>query len=176
MKYLFETQRLRYRPFTSSDFGNILELDSDPEVMKYINGGKPTTTAEVEATLKRVSARYLEFPGMGSYITELKSTGDFIGWHSLKPLPGTNEIEVGYRLLKRHWGKGYATEGARFFVQRGLKELNLPRVVAITAIENTASQSVLTKSGFSYINDRDFVYPNETPIRIKWFEAVDKRV
>ena len=171
MKYLFETARLGFRKFELTDFDNILALDSDPEVMRYLSDGKPSTPEHVTATLKRVINRYDEFPDMGAYITEVKSTGEFIGWHSLKPLPGTNEIEIGYRLIKKAWGYGYATEGAKFFVQRGFQDLKLAKIVGITHPGNNNSKHVLQKAGLIYVGERPHTFPGEETMTVSWFEA-----
>lgn len=171
MKSLFETPRLRIRTFVESDFEILFELDSDPEVMKYISGGRPMTSDEVRATLQRIIAKYTEWKVYGVWAAEKKDSNEFIGWFSLKPLPGTSEIEIGYRLLKSHWGQGFATEGAKVLLDYGLGVLGLKKVVAITNIENDPSKKVLQKIGLKLIDDRKYQSsPSSPEQRVTWFE------
>jgi RimJ/RimL family protein N-acetyltransferase len=156
---IIETPRLALRRFTRSDVDLLHALDSDPDVMKFISGGLPGTREQSQAAIERILGYYDRFPVLGLWAAELKESGQFIGWFSLKPLPGTEEIEIGYRLFKRHWGRGYATEGARRMVQRGFAEANLRRVVGITHPDNKASQHVLEKAGLRYERRMDFTSP-----------------
>ncbi len=80
-------------------------------------------------------------------------TGEFIGWFCLKHLDDTNEIEIGYRLLKEYWGKGYATEMSDKIIEYGFEIMKLNVIVGITQPGNMASQKVLKKVGLLYIKD-----------------------
>ncbi len=111
-KYILETDRMALRQFESSDFDFLFDLNSEPLVMTYINGGKPSTKAEVQRNLELTINFYSQSEHLGLWVAEDKVTREFLGWFSLKPLRGTPEIEIGYRLKKKHWGKGLATEGA----------------------------------------------------------------
>jgi RimJ/RimL family protein N-acetyltransferase len=122
MKTIVETERLRIREMRIEDYDNLYALDSDPEVMKFISNGKPMEAAAVRSVLERILARYEEWKVYGVWAAELKSSGEFVGWFALKPLPGTSEIEIGYRVLKKNWGEGYATEGAKELLRYGIKE------------------------------------------------------
>jgi RimJ/RimL family protein N-acetyltransferase len=175
MKSMFETQRLRIREMQITDFNHLFALDTDPEVMKYISDGKPDSEEQVRATIKRVIARYEDWKVYGAWAAEIKETGEFIGWFSLKPLPGTLEIEVGYRLLKKHWGKGYATEGATKMIEYGFQTLSLQKIVAITHPGNEASQKVLEKVGLRKTGEVDYQStPDASQIRVVWFEISPK--
>lgn len=106
------------------------------------------TEESVRQVLSRIIARYEEWKVYGIWAAFLKENDEFIGWFALKPLPKTGEIEVGYRLLPQHWGKGYATEGTSALLKHGFDDLSLECVVAIAQLENKASRRVLEKAGF----------------------------
>ncbi|MDQ6916591.1 MAG: GNAT family N-acetyltransferase [Pseudomonadota bacterium] len=146
-RVLLRTPRLTMREFTPVDFGDMLRLDSDPRVLKYINGGKPMSRADVEAAVKRVTGYYGLYPGLGVWRASRRDNGAFVGWYCLKYCPPTTEVEVGYRLLFEAWGKGYATEGARALVDYGFDRLGVTRIIGVTHPDNKASQHVLEKSG-----------------------------
>ena len=131
-----QTLRISLREFTQDDFDDLLRLDSDPRVMKYLNGGKPMTKNEVEAAL-----------GLGVWHATRRDTGAFIGWYCLKYCPPTCDVEVGYRLLHNAWGQGFATEGATELLRYGFDDLGLDTIIGVTHPGNRASQRVLVKSG-----------------------------
>ncbi len=141
------TERIALREFTGGDMRDLVLLDSDPRVLKYINGGKPMSRAEVEGAVKRVTGYYALYPGLGVWRASRRDNGAFIGWYCLKYCPPTTEVEVGYRLLFKAWGKGFATEGARALVDYGFNRLGVTRIIAVTHPANKASQHVLRKSG-----------------------------
>jgi len=105
-----KTERLLIRNFELSDAQNIFELDTDPDVMRFIGGKMPESIEDSIATLKRQFIYYEKHPGLGVFACELNETNDFIGWGALKYLDKSEKIEVGYRLKKKFWGYGYATE------------------------------------------------------------------
>ena len=146
----FKTARIALRRFVPSDAGDLLRLDSDPRVMRYINGGKPSTPAEIAVAMKRIPRIYAMYPGLGTWRAERRDTGAYIGWFTFKYVPKTPEIEVGYRLLHDAWGQGFATEGATALVHYGFDTLGLYRIIGLTHKDNVASQRVLTKAGLTY--------------------------
>ena len=115
--------------------------------MRYINGGKPTTRAQVAARIKLIPRVYRLYPGFGTWRAARRDTGAYIGWFTLKYIPGTVVVEVGYRLLRDAWSLGFATEGATELVRYGFDDLGLHRIVGITHRDNVASQRVLLKAG-----------------------------
>jgi RimJ/RimL family protein N-acetyltransferase len=115
--------------------------------MKYIGNGRTTKPADVASVLRRVAQVYQLYPGLGTWRAARRDTGAYIGWFTLKYIPGTVEVEVGYRLLHEAWGRGFATEGATALVQYGFDDLGLDRIIGITHKDNLASQRVLTKAG-----------------------------
>jgi RimJ/RimL family protein N-acetyltransferase len=103
---LLETSRLILREFDESDVDNLYALDSDPGVMRFINGGRPTPREEIEA---EVLPEILRSGGKWAAIE--RAASGFVGWFSLKAVPDRpDERELGYRLRTSAWGKGYATE------------------------------------------------------------------
>ena len=144
-----QTLRLDLREFTHDDFDDLMRLDSDPRVMKYINGGKPATQKEVEAALARVTRYYRSWYGLGVWHAVRRDTGAFIGWYCLKYCPPTCDVEVGYRLMQRAWGQGFATEGATELVRYGFDDLGLQKIIGVTHPGNRASQRVLMKAGLA---------------------------
>ena len=82
-----------------------------------------------------------------------KSTADFLGWFHFRPGKGApvDEPDLGYRLRKSAWGKGYATEGSRALIEKGFTELGVRRVVASTMAVNTRSRRVMEKAGLIFV-------------------------
>jgi len=149
-----ETERLRLRRFTDDDAENLVELDGDPAVMKFINGGRPTPRAEIEDEVLPAFLGYYErFEGYGFWAVVEKSTARFLGWFHFRPAKGAppGEIELGYRLRRSAWGKGYATEGSRALIEKGFVELGVERVVAETMVVNVASRRVMEKAGLRLV-------------------------
>ena len=144
-----QTLRLELREFTRADFDELLRLDSDPRVMKYINGGKPSSKKDIEVALGRVARYYRSWYGLGVWHATRRDTGAFIGWYCLKYCPPTCDVEVGYRLLRQAWGQGFATEGATELVHYGFEDLGLGKIIGVTHPGNRASQRVLMKAGLA---------------------------
>jgi RimJ/RimL family protein N-acetyltransferase len=149
-----ETERLTLRRFTAGDVDDLVELDSDPKVMLYINGGRPTPRDEIENdVLPAFLAYYERYAGYGFWAAVEKSTGEFVGWFHFRPAEGSpaGEVELGYRLRASAWGKGYATEGSRALIEKGFAELGVERVFATTMTVNVGSRRVLEKAGLKFV-------------------------
>jgi RimJ/RimL family protein N-acetyltransferase len=154
MDVLLETDRLVLRQFTAADLDNLVELDSDPDVMRYITGGRPTPREQVrDEVLPAFLAYYERFAGYGFWAAVDKATGQFLGWFHLRPPEGANpdEPELGYRLLRSAWGKGYATEGSRALIRKAFTELGARRVYAETMAVNRGSWRVMEKVGMRLV-------------------------
>jgi RimJ/RimL family protein N-acetyltransferase len=149
--YIFlKTNRLTLRRFTEDDVDNLVDLDGDPDVMHFLNGGKPTPPEVIRnETLPRYLAYYERFAGYGIWAAIEKSSGDFLGWFALRPDDdgSPDQGELGYRLRKSAWGKGYATEGSRALIHKGFTEFGVRRIIAQTMTVNLASRRVMEKSG-----------------------------
>ncbi len=154
MRVLLETERLVLRRFTEADADDLADLDGDPEVMRFITGGRPTPRDEIrDETLPRFIRAYERFEGFGVWAAIEKATGGFIGWFEFYPPEGCGpeEAELGYRLRPSAWGKGYATEGSRALIRKGFTDLGVRRVVAETMVVNAASRRVMEKAGLAYV-------------------------
>ncbi|HEX4701774.1 MAG TPA: GNAT family N-acetyltransferase [Pseudonocardiaceae bacterium] len=157
-----ETERLVLRRFTMADEDNLFELDGDPDVMRYITGGLATPRAELrDDYLPAYLNYYRRYPGYGFWATEEKSSGQFIGWFHLRPGPddAADVAELGYRLRKSAWGKGYATEGARALIDKAFTEFGMRRVYALTMSVNTRSRRVMEQSGLRLIRTFHLDWP-----------------
>ncbi len=158
MKIVLETDRLYLRELTDSDTKHIHKLHNDPDVMKYISSKKDTeiTFEECSNFILKCKKYYTEHPGMGIWATVIKENDDFIGWTTIKDLDNTNIIEIGYRYLKKYWGKGYATEASKALTGYGFNTLNLSSIAAVAMQKNKASARVMQKIGMKYIGIKNF--------------------
>lgn len=191
MKIFLETERLILRQFTEDDADNLFELDSDPEVVRFTpDAGKPKDYTVIQTQiLHRFFAYYEQYNGYGVWAAIEKSSQAFIGWFFFRPvvhalyfdpaLANESDVEIGYRLRKAAWGKGYATEGSKALIFKGFSELGTQRVVAVALAANVASIRVLEKAGLKLENR--FVYEGhgqEIVIyalnRTDWFTANSK--
>jgi RimJ/RimL family protein N-acetyltransferase len=146
MQIFLETNRVLLREFTAAHTENLFALHNDPDVMRFINGGKPTPREQFE---REVLPRLF---GAGYWAAIEKATGDFLGWFEFRPLEGRpGEVELGYRLRRAAWGKGYATEGALALIRKGFTELGVQRVVAFTMTVNTGSRRVMERAGLNFV-------------------------
>jgi RimJ/RimL family protein N-acetyltransferase len=154
VQVFLETDRLVLRRFTVDDADNLLGLDSDPEVMHFVTGGRPTRREEIVTDILPAFLGYYErFAGYGFWAAIEKSTGDFVGWFHFRPRDGSlaDQPELGYRLCKSAWGKGYGTEGSRALIRKGFAEYGVRRVFAETMAVHTASRRVMEKAGLTLV-------------------------
>jgi RimJ/RimL family protein N-acetyltransferase len=135
------------RRFTHADVEGLFSLHNDPDVMRFLNGGRAASRREVERQYRG------RFRKDGYWAAIEKATGDFIGWFGFHPRGDRDphEFELGYRLRRSAWGKGYATEGSRALIRKGFTELGVRRVLAETMAVNFASRRVMEKSGLEYV-------------------------
>lgn len=157
------TERVALRRVTPDDAGRLVELDSDPEVMRYLTGGVPTPLAEIVDDIIPAWLDYHErFTSYGFWLAEARDDGRFLGWFHLRPQAGlpVDEPEIGYRLHRREWGKGFAPEVCRALIDLAFSELGAVRVYAGTMAVNTASRRVMEKVGlrFARAYHEDFPY------------------
>lgn len=158
------TPRLTLAPLTDEHLDLEYELDSDPEVMRYLTG-RPATRAEVEqAHLRRKNVA----PGFGFWMGFANE--NFIGWWILRPPHGPDqpdvegEAELGYRLLRKHWRQGYASEGSRELIRYGFEELGLDRIFAQTMAVNTPSRATMASAGLTFARAFTSAVDYEDPV------------
>jgi RimJ/RimL family protein N-acetyltransferase len=148
-----QTARLRLRRFTTADADYLVALDGDPEVMRYLTNGKPTPREVVESEVLPSILRCYERSEAGRWAAEDLASGEFLGWLSLQPPKdgSTAELDLGYRLRRSAWGRGYAAEGARALIRKAFTDLGTQRVFAQAMAVNTRSRRVMESAGLGYL-------------------------
>jgi len=154
------TERLLLRHWRDADLEPFAALNGDPETMRFFPA--PLTRAESDAFAEHVRRR-LEAEGWGLWAVEAPGVADFVGFVGLaRPsfeAHFTPAVEVGWRLAREHWGKGYATEAARAAVAHGFGELGLDEIVSFTSRLNVPSIRVMERIGMTHDPADDFEHP-----------------
>lgn len=173
------TSRLRLRRWHASDREPFARLNADPVVMEHFPG--PLTRLESDAFVDRIEAG-LEERGYGLWAVEVFGESSFIGFIGLNPAtfeaPFTPALEVGWRLDRGHWGRGYATEGALAALAFAFEELGEDEVVSFTTVANSRSRAVMERLGMTRDPTDDFEHPNVPeghPIRPHVLYRIDRR-
>lgn len=154
MRVFLETERLVLRRFVESDVDDLVALDADPEVMRYLTGGRPTPPAVVrDEVLPGLLARYDRPDGYARWAAQERASGAFLGWFALDrdAAAPPDEGELGYRLRREAWGRGYATEGCRALIRTAFTGLGTRRVWAQTMAVNTRSRRVMERAGLRFV-------------------------
>lgn len=157
---MIETERLLLRPWRDDDREPFAALNADPEVMEFFPA--PLVREESDALVTRIRGHFDEH-GYGLWALEVRNSGRFAGFTGLLqqtfPAHFTPAVEVGWRLDRRAWGRGYASEAARAAITHGFDEVGLDEIVSMTAIANTRSRRVMERIGMSHDPDDDFDHP-----------------
>lgn len=146
---MIETERLIHRKFTFDDLPRLIETRSDPEVYKYLGGIERQNPKAITKRMRFYLDCYEKY-GFGMCALVWKETGEIIGSSGLQPLDGTDEIEIGYSMIKEFWRKGIGFETARGWLDFGFNQKNLDRIVAVASPENTGSWRIMKKCGMKY--------------------------
>jgi RimJ/RimL family protein N-acetyltransferase len=163
------TKRLSLVPLADEHLDWEVELDSDPEVMRYLSG-RASGRDEVEASHARRMDAAKTVDGLGFWLGLLD--GAFVGWWVLQPAHGPDQptdagvADLGYRLLRRHWRQGLASEGARELVRYGFDDVGLDRIIAQTLSVNINSRAVMERVGFNYMR----TFPTSVTARVDGLE------
>lgn len=158
---ILETPRLVLRQFTEGDVDNLVDLDSDPAVMRYL-GGRPTPRERVrDEVIPFYLDDYRRFDRLGTWAAEDAGSGEFLGWFHFRAA-GRTDVDLGYRLRRAVWNQGYATEGSRALIRMGFTRLGVERVYAHTLTINGASRRVMEKCGLTLV--RTGTYEGAVPI------------
>lgn len=152
MTYIHETPRLYLREMTPDDAENAYLLNLDPEVLQY-TGDDPFESVEEAREFLGNYESYKKY-GFGRWAMILKETDEYLGWCGLKYTPELDEFDIGYRLMKKFWGFGYATEAAEACLELGFNQLGMKTIVGRAMPENEASVRVLEKIGLTYLENR----------------------
>ncbi|WP_452225626.1 GNAT family N-acetyltransferase [Lacinutrix chionoecetis] len=176
MTFNIETERLLLRDMRDTDLEGMFELDSNPNVHRYL-GNKPIKTKdEAKKTIESVLQQYNE-RGIGRFAVIEKESGTFIGWSGIRlnteyNMNGfTKYYDVGYRLIERFWNKGYATESGKAAVAYAFNTMRLPELYGTTEIGNQASHNALLKIGLHYVED--FFFEQEQ-VNLRWYTIKNK--
>ncbi len=147
MNRMLETDRLYLREFTLDDADMLYDMHQDPAITKYTGDPVPWDSAELARSVLNdvILPQYQK--KLGRWAVHLKAGDTFLGWCGLKDLG--NEIDLGYRFMQKHWGKGYASESAKAVLDYGVK-LRLPNIIGRASVANVASVRVLEKIGLTF--------------------------
>lgn len=145
--YLFTSARLGYRLCQASDYANLLKLDTDPEVRSFFPMGV-ATPEEIKTRTQKYQDDFAE-RGYGIFIMEELTTGEFVGRCGFGQL-GADQIEVGYVLMKKFWGKGFASEALAALLEWANTHMTIDSIIAFAPINHLASQRVMQKCGMQF--------------------------
>lgn len=155
-----KTDRLILRPWRNDDFDAFAAMSADPQVMRYLV--PLNSRAESDAIATRLKA-YIETNGFGFWALEIPGIVPFIGFTGLlrvgSEMPFAPAVEIGWRLARPHWGKGYANEAARAALAFGFDTLELDEIVSMTVPTNKRSQAVMQRIGMTRDEADDFQHP-----------------
>jgi RimJ/RimL family protein N-acetyltransferase len=152
---IIHTRRLLLVPLADRHLDLEVQLDSDPEVLRYLSGRVPTRD-EVVADHAQRMALGRKVPGLGYWIA-FGAKDDFVGLMMLPPAHGPDQpddpgvADLGYRILRRYWRRGLATEASRALLRHAFLTVGVRRVIAQTMAVNAASRGVMTAAGLSYV-------------------------
>lgn len=175
---ILKSERVHLVPLSNEHLEYQFELDSDPEVMRYLGGAR--SREQVEEALHGNLEDARRVPGLGYWTGFVE--GEFVGFWLLRS-PGPDEQEakdgqLGFKILRRYWRQGFASEGSRELLRHGFEDLKLARIHAMAAAANTASQATLTALGLQHV--REFLadaewFPPGTDLRTVEFAITQEQ-
>ena len=140
-----ETERLTLRPLVASDVDELTRLNADPDVMRYLD------PEDAEDVIRD-----------GFFAAIEKDTGRLVGWFEFLDR-GEGTVELGYRLHREFWGRGYATEGGKALIAHGFTVGDVRRVMATTMFVNDGSRRVMEKCGLRHLRTFHVDWPDPLP-------------
>lgn len=151
------TERLLLRPFTLKDINAFHQLCSDKEVMQYIGDGCLPTLEMTQQSIERWIKHY-NTHGYGLLALVLRETNELMGFCGLikQTIQGNEKIELGYRLGKKYWNKGFATEAALKIQAHAFQDLKIEELISIIQPNNKASRNVAEKLGMRLLQECDY--------------------
>lgn len=173
MKTFAETNRLILREILPTDIDGFFELDSDPDVHRYLTSQPVQNKQQVADAIQFIRQQYID-NGIGRCAVIDKKTNAFMGWAGLKLITELtnnhiNFLDLGYRLIKKYWGQGIATEAAHASLKYAFDTLQANEVFAHAHAENNGSNRVLTKVGLTLTET--FVHHG---IKCNWYKIERK--
>jgi ribosomal-protein-alanine N-acetyltransferase len=155
-----DTDRLLLRRWRLEDRAAFARMNADPRVMEFFP--KLLTREESDAAADRIEAHFQQH-GFGLWAVEIPDVAAFAGFVGLATprfeAAFTPCVEIGWRLAAEHWGRGYATEGARAALEFGFGKLGLTEILSFTAVDNVRSRRVMEKIGMTHCPADDFDHP-----------------
>jgi ribosomal-protein-alanine N-acetyltransferase len=153
-EFIAESERLLYREIIPEDSNDLFLLDTNPEVHRFLGNNTFKFIGQTHEMIANIRQQYVN-NGIGRWATIEKTSGIFIGWSGLKFITTiennrTNFYDVGYRLLPKYWGKGYASEATATALTYGFLKMNLNEIIGTCHEENSASRRVLEKNGLKF--------------------------
>ena len=145
---MLTTKRLTLREFRQSDAPDFYHLNADAEVMKF-TGDVPFQSVDEALQFIQNYDAYARY-GYGRWSVLITDNEEYIGWCGLKYSPEKDETDIGFRLMRKHWNKGYATEAAQACINYGFQHLQIPKIVGRAMLANHASIRVLEKIGLQF--------------------------
>jgi RimJ/RimL family protein N-acetyltransferase len=142
-----ETERLRLRPFRRSDFEDYAALNADPEVLHYLGSGSQVWDRGRSWRHLAFLIGHWQLGGAGMWALEHRETGAFMGSVGFSTPDGWPGFELAWKLARRWWGHGYATEAARAALAHAFTVLERDHVISLIQPENRASIRVAEKIG-----------------------------
>lgn len=160
MASTLKTQRLILRAWQEDDLEPFAKLNADQRVREFFPSC--LSREESDASVKNFSEHIQKY-GWGLFATCLIETEKFIGFIGMQHVnfeaPFTPAVEIGWRIAHEHWGKGYATEGAKAVLEYAFNTVKLKEIVSFTAEQNMRSRNVMEKIGMQHIPEKDFDHP-----------------
>ncbi len=164
--HIQNSTRLSFRLMGQNDAQALWELDQDPEVMQFINGGKTNSLETInEVFLPRMKAYTDTSKGWGLWQISNKITNEYLGWVLVRPMdfftdkPNFIDLELGWRFFKKAWGQGYATEAAIAIKDAVASKTDIQYVSALALEDNIGSIGVMKKMGMDFIRKYDHKDP-----------------
>mgnify|MGYP001627807930 CR=1 FL=1 len=175
--YFFTSKRLGFRKFIPSDLEAFQIINSDPEVMKYFPS--PLQKEETSSLMNRIND-HIDDHGFGFFAVDLLKEETFIGFIGLKKALFKTDftpcVEIGWRLDKKYWNRGLATEGASRCLDFAFYDLSLNEVYSFTSLLNKASERVMQKIGMKKIGEFDHpLVEDNHPLKTHCLYRVSKR-
>jgi RimJ/RimL family protein N-acetyltransferase len=156
---VIRTERLLLRRWREADRAPFAAMNTDPEVVAHLQG--PRSREESDAFVDRIERQWDE-RGWGLWAVEVPGEAPFVGYVGLWPAgfvaPGA--VEVGWRLARPFWGRGYATEAGAEALRFGFREVGLDEIISFTVPQNERSRRVMERIGLVRDATRDFDHPN----------------
>lgn len=151
-RYIFSSERLGFRNWTEADIPQLCLINADPKVMEFFPA--LPTTEETEAFVERMQKQFTE-KGFCYYAVDRLDNHEFIGFIGISEKDFEEDftpcVDIGWRLSKKEWGKGYATEGAKQCLGYAFKTLKIRDIYSLCPVVNTKSELVMQKIGMKKI-------------------------